>query len=118
MAREAGLPRLGTVAIDGTKLDANASKIRSVRYDQATELRVKLAAGDRRSAAGHIAELTGRADAGFASGPAVAALAARGIEPLVAIGRTQPHRPYDFPRDRTRRMRHRDDQGGTGQTAA
>ena len=36
------------------------------------------------------------ADAGYASGPAVAALKARDIEPLVAIGRTQPHRPYDF----------------------
>ena len=36
------------------------------------------------------------ADTGFASGPAVAQLQARGIEPLVAIGRTQPHRPYDF----------------------
>ena len=36
------------------------------------------------------------ADTGFASGPAVAALQARGIEPLVAIGRTQGPRPYDF----------------------
>ena len=36
------------------------------------------------------------ADAGFASGPAVADLQAHGIEPLVAIGRTQPQRPYDF----------------------
>lgn len=36
------------------------------------------------------------ADTGFASGPAVAELQAHGIEPLVAIGRTQPHRPYDF----------------------
>jgi hypothetical protein len=36
------------------------------------------------------------ADAGFASAEAVAALGAKGIEPLVAIGRTQPHRPYDF----------------------
>ncbi len=36
------------------------------------------------------------ADTGFASAPAVATLEARGIEPLVAIGRTQPHRPYDF----------------------
>src|ERR687894_2815136 len=35
LAREAGLLRVGTVAIDGTKLDANASKIRSVRYDRA-----------------------------------------------------------------------------------
>jgi hypothetical protein len=36
------------------------------------------------------------ADTGYASGPAVAALGAKKIEPLVAIGRTQPHRPYDF----------------------
>lgn len=36
------------------------------------------------------------ADTGYASGPAVAALEAKDIEPLVAIGRTQPHRPYDF----------------------
>ena len=44
LARETGLLRLGTVAIDGTKIDANASKIRSVRYDRARELRTKLAA--------------------------------------------------------------------------
>ena len=55
IAREAGLLRLGMVAIDGTKLDANASKIRSVRYDRAKELRAKLAAD--------IAELTARAEA-------------------------------------------------------
>jgi hypothetical protein len=36
------------------------------------------------------------ADAGFASREAVAELEAHGIEPLVAIARTQPHRPYDF----------------------
>jgi hypothetical protein len=36
------------------------------------------------------------ADTGYASGPAVTALQARGIDPLVAIGRTQPHRTYDF----------------------
>jgi hypothetical protein len=35
------------------------------------------------------------ADTGFASGVAVAALQAREFEPLVAIGRTQPHRAYD-----------------------
>ena len=44
LAREAGLLRLGTVSIDGTKIDADASKIRSVRYDRATALRAKLAA--------------------------------------------------------------------------
>jgi transposase len=37
LARESGLLRVGTVSIDGTKLDANASKIRSVRYDRAKE---------------------------------------------------------------------------------
>jgi transposase len=55
LARESGLLRLGTVAIDGTKLDANASKIRSVRYDRAKALRAKLAAD--------IADLTAQAEA-------------------------------------------------------
>src|SRR5215218_2828587 len=55
LAREAGLLRLGTVAIDGTKIDADASKIRSVRYDRAQALRAKLAAD--------IAALTARAEA-------------------------------------------------------
>lgn len=36
------------------------------------------------------------ADTGFASAEAVAALEAQNIEPLVAIGRTRPHRPCDF----------------------
>jgi transposase len=60
LARESGLLRLGMVAIDGTKLDANASKIRSVRYDRAKELRQRLAAD--------IAELTARAEAADAEG--------------------------------------------------
>ena len=55
LARESGLLRLGTVSIDGTKIDANASKIRSVRYDRAVALRAKLAAD--------IAELTRQAEA-------------------------------------------------------
>src|SRR3954452_5255710 len=55
LARETGILKLGTVSIDGTKIDANASKIRSVRYDRATALRQKLAAD--------IAELTAKAEA-------------------------------------------------------
>ena len=55
LARESGLLRVGTVSIDGTKLDANASKIRSVRYDRAKELRARLAAD--------IAALTAKAEA-------------------------------------------------------
>lgn len=54
VARETGLLQLGTVSIDGTKIDANASKIRSVRYDRAQVLRAKLAAD--------IAELTAKAE--------------------------------------------------------
>ena len=54
-ARETGLLRLGTVSIDGTKVDANASKIRSVRYDRAKDLRAKLTAD--------IAELMAQAEA-------------------------------------------------------
>lgn len=60
LARETGLLRLGTVSIDGTKIDANASKIRSVRYDRARELRTKLAAD--------IADLTAQAEAADAGG--------------------------------------------------
>jgi transposase len=55
LARETGLLQLGMVSIDGTKIDANASKIRSVRYDRAKALREKLAAD--------IAELTKKAEA-------------------------------------------------------
>ena len=36
------------------------------------------------------------ADAGFASGRAVETLQEHHVELLVAIARTQPHRPYDF----------------------
>ena len=55
LARETGLLKLGTVSIDGTKIDANASKVRSLRYDRARALRDKLAAD--------IAELTAKAEA-------------------------------------------------------
>ena len=60
LARESGLLRLGTVSIDGTKIDANASRIRSLRYDRAQALRDKLAAD--------IAELTAKAEAADAAG--------------------------------------------------
>ena len=55
MARELKLLKLGMVSIDGTKLDANASKIKSVRYDRAQGLREKLAED--------IAALTAQAEA-------------------------------------------------------
>lgn len=55
LARELKLLKLGMVSIDGTKIDANASKIKSVRYDRAQALRAKLAED--------IAALTARAEA-------------------------------------------------------
>lgn len=42
LARETGLLRLGVVSIDGTKIDADASKYRSVRYDRIRALREQL----------------------------------------------------------------------------
>lgn len=55
LARELKLLSVGMVSIDGTKIDANASKIRSVRYDRAKALRARLDAD--------IAELMARAEA-------------------------------------------------------
>lgn len=45
LAREIWLLRLRKVAIDGTKIDANAFKVRSVRHDRAKQLRGQ--AGER-----------------------------------------------------------------------
>ena len=59
LAKETGLLAVGTVSIDGTKIDASASKIKTVRYDRAKALRAKLAAD--------IAALTAKAEAADAS---------------------------------------------------
>ena len=42
LAKQLGLLQVGTVSIDGTKIDANASKIKSPRYDRIQALRAKL----------------------------------------------------------------------------
>ena len=42
LARELRLLRVGTVSVDGTKVDANANKRNSVRYDRAEALREQL----------------------------------------------------------------------------
>ena len=55
LARALKLLTLGMVSIDGTKLDANASRIKSVRYDRAQALRAQLAED--------IATLTAKAEA-------------------------------------------------------
>ncbi len=43
LAKETGLLKVGMVSVDGTKIDANASKIKSLRYDRIEALRAKLA---------------------------------------------------------------------------
>lgn len=42
LAQELRLLRVGTVSVDGTKIDANASKRNSIRYDRAEALREQL----------------------------------------------------------------------------
>lgn len=60
LASAAGLLKVGTVSVDGTKIDANASKIKSIRYDRIQALRRKLAAD--------IAELMTQAEAADMAG--------------------------------------------------
>lgn len=55
LARELKLLKVGTISVDGTKVDANASKHRNVRYDRAGELVEQLKV--------EIAELLERAEA-------------------------------------------------------
>lgn len=54
LCREAGLVKLGVVALDGTKVRASASKHKAVSYDRMMETEGKLAA--------EIAELLKRAE--------------------------------------------------------
>jgi hypothetical protein len=42
LAREMDVLRVGTISIDGTKIDANASKDKNVHYDRAGEFEEKL----------------------------------------------------------------------------
>lgn len=44
LARELNILKVGMVSVDGTKIDANASKIKSLRYDRIEALRTKLEA--------------------------------------------------------------------------
>jgi transposase len=44
LAKELNILKVGMVSIDGTKIDANASKIKSLRYDRIETLRAKLEA--------------------------------------------------------------------------
>ena len=54
LAKELKLLKVGRVSVDGTKVQANASKRRSIRYDRAVELREQLR--------GEVADLLGQAE--------------------------------------------------------
>ena len=54
MAKELGPLRVGTVSVDGTKVDANANRRNSVRYDRAHALQAQLR--------GEVRDLLGRAE--------------------------------------------------------
>jgi transposase len=62
LARELKLLKVGTISVDGTKIDANANAHRSVRYDRACALREQLRL--------EIAELMRRAESADGSGEA------------------------------------------------
>jgi hypothetical protein len=49
LAKETGLLKVGNVSIDGAKIDANASRAKSLRSDRAKELRERIEAGDCRA---------------------------------------------------------------------
>ena len=65
LARELKLLRVGTVSVDGTKVDANANPRNSIRYDRAEALREVLRE--------EIGELLGRAESADAEGADLAA---------------------------------------------
>ena len=62
LARELNILKVGMVSVDGTKIDANASKIKSLRYDRIEVLRAKLEAD--------IADLVQEAEAADRAGAA------------------------------------------------
>src|SRR6267154_1559281 len=55
LAREMGLLKMGTVALDGTKIHANASRHSALSYEHATKIEAQLKA--------EVAELLARAEA-------------------------------------------------------
>src|SRR5438309_2306000 len=124
LCETAGLVKLGHVALDGTKIKANASKHKAMSYERMKRREAELSAevdrwlaaaaaadaeedkrlGDKRGdempawvadkekrlekiRGGRAKEIS--ADAGYCSGPNLAALAARGIRAYLATGRAK-----------------------------
>ena len=110
MARELKLLRIGTVSVDGTQIQANASKRNSLRYDRAVALREQLRL--------EIGALLGQAEAADVEDVpdpqklpeelarretlkakldrACTELEDRGLEVLVAVGTEERRRAHDF----------------------
>ena len=82
LAREAGVLKLGTVALDGTKVHANASRHSALSWKHACELEARLKA--------EVAELMALAEAARWGGCARRDVGARGTGP--ARGSSGPHR--------------------------
>ncbi len=81
------------VDADGTQLILHTDVVTSPS-DQPSFARVILAMDSNTGGVG--LPKTVLADAGYACGKQVKALQDKGIDPLVATGRTMAHRPYDF----------------------
>ena len=82
LAREAGVLKLGTVALDGTKVHANASRHSALSWKHACELEARLKA--------EVAELMALAEAADGADCARRDVGARGTGP--ARGSSGPHR--------------------------
>ena len=98
LCKQAGLVKLGHVALDGTKVRANASKHKAMSYGRMKEKEGQLSA--------EVAELFWRArevsaDAGYYSVKAVEELYALGANPFIAPEKTRPGRVLEpAPRGR------------------
>jgi hypothetical protein len=60
LAREMGLVKLGTVAIDGTKVKANASRHKAMSYERMKQGRGRTQGADRRAAGARQGHRRGR----------------------------------------------------------
>src|SRR3954463_13062150 len=77
VAREMGVLKLGTVALDGTKIDANASRHSALSYERAGKIEAQLKA--------EVAELMAKAEA--ADGMSIPEELARREKRLAAIAK-------------------------------
>jgi transposase len=85
VAREMGLLKLGTVALDGTKIHANASRHSALSYEHATKIETQLKA--------EVAELLARAETADQSEVALDGMSRRGLPRLARRRRRSKRGP-------------------------